>query len=51
MLKRVGKSHSQLAREIDMAPRQMRRLISGETPIRRIHEYAIRYLLESQGLR
>jgi predicted transcriptional regulator len=51
MLERVGMSQRRLARDLEMGDREIRRWCAGDVPLRRVHEYAIRYLLESQSLR
>lgn len=51
MLERVGMSQRRLARELDMGDREVRRWCGEEVPLRKVHEYAIRYLLETLGLR
>jgi transcriptional regulator with XRE-family HTH domain len=44
--KRGGYSQSQLAREIDITIRSLTRWETGETPIPKIAEFALRYIIE-----
>jgi DNA-binding transcriptional regulator YiaG len=44
-----GYSQSQLSREIDVAIRSLTRWETGETPIPKIAELALKYVVEKKG--
>ena len=51
MLARSDISQSRMAEDLDVEDRTVRRWVNGETPITKVIEYAIRYYLETMGVR
>jgi transcriptional regulator with XRE-family HTH domain len=45
-IERMGISQQELARKLELDPRTVRRYVSGERPIPRPVEYAVRWLAE-----
>jgi hypothetical protein len=49
LLKKAELSGRGTARELEINERTMRRYISGEQPIPRVIEFAVRYLIQTKG--
>jgi len=48
-LEKAKLSQSEAARQLGIDPRTMRRYIAGDTPVPRMVEYALRYIVSKGG--